>query len=49
VIALDPGGSHEVAATVASIPMCIDFLPDGRLVVVVMMMMMMDSPSSQPR
>jgi len=34
VIALDPGGSHEVVATVASIPMCIDFLPDGRLLVV---------------
>lgn len=34
VIALDPGGSHEVVATIASIPMCIDFLPDGRLLVV---------------
>ena len=34
VIALDPGGSHEVVATVASIPMCIDFLPDGQLLVV---------------
>jgi len=34
VIALDPGGSHEVVATVSSIPMCIDFLPDGRLLVV---------------
>jgi sugar lactone lactonase YvrE len=34
VIALDPGGSHEVVATVPSIPMCIDFLPDGRLLVV---------------
>jgi sugar lactone lactonase YvrE len=33
VIALDPGGSHEVVATVASFPMCIDFLPDGRLLV----------------
>jgi sugar lactone lactonase YvrE len=34
VIALDPGGSHEVVVTVASFPMCIDFLPDGRLLVV---------------
>ena len=34
VIALDPGGCHEVVATVASFPMCIDFLPDGRLLVV---------------
>jgi sugar lactone lactonase YvrE len=34
VIALDPGGHHEVVATVSSIPMCIDFLPDGRLIVV---------------
>ena len=34
VIALDPGGSHQVVATVASFPMCIDFLPDGRLLVV---------------
>ena len=34
MIALDTGGSHEVVATVASFPMCIDFLPDGRLLVV---------------
>ena len=34
VIALDPGGSHQVAVTVPSFPMCIDFLPDGRLLVV---------------
>jgi sugar lactone lactonase YvrE len=34
VIALDPDGSHEVVVTVASFPMCIDFLPDGRLLVV---------------
>jgi sugar lactone lactonase YvrE len=34
VIALDPGGGHEVVVTVASFPMCIDFLPDGRLLVV---------------
>jgi sugar lactone lactonase YvrE len=34
VIALDPDGRHEVAATVESFPMCIDFLPDGRLLVV---------------
>ncbi|HVT70121.1 MAG TPA: SMP-30/gluconolactonase/LRE family protein [Trebonia sp.] len=34
VIALDPGGGHELAATVDSFPMCIDFLPDGRLLVV---------------
>jgi sugar lactone lactonase YvrE len=34
VIALDPDGGHEVVVTVESFPMCIDFLPDGRLVVV---------------
>ncbi|WP_278045631.1 SMP-30/gluconolactonase/LRE family protein [Micromonospora kangleipakensis] len=34
VIALDADGSQEVVATVASFPMCIDFLPDGRLLVV---------------
>ena len=34
VIALTPGGGHEVVATVDSFPMCIDFLPDGRLLVV---------------
>jgi sugar lactone lactonase YvrE len=34
VIALDPNGGHEVMAHVASFPMCIDFLPDGRLLVV---------------
>ena len=34
VIALVPGGSHQVVTTVRSFPMCIDFLPDGRLLVV---------------
>ena len=34
VIALDPDGSHEVMVSVPSFPMCIDFLPDGRLLVV---------------
>jgi sugar lactone lactonase YvrE len=34
VIALGPDGGHEVVATVPSFPMCIDFLPDGRLLVV---------------
>lgn len=34
VIALDTDGGHEVVVTVPSFPMCIDFLPDGRLVVV---------------
>jgi sugar lactone lactonase YvrE len=35
VIAVDPhSGRHEVVATVPSFPMCIDFLPDGRLLVV---------------
>jgi sugar lactone lactonase YvrE len=33
VIALDSDGSHEVVVTVPSL-MCIDFLPDGRLLVV---------------
>src|SRR5258708_31449064 len=34
VIALDADGSHEVVVSVPSFPMCIDFLPDGRLLVV---------------
>jgi hypothetical protein len=34
VIVLTPGGGREVVATVTSFPMCIDFLPDGRLLVV---------------
>jgi sugar lactone lactonase YvrE len=34
VIALDADGSHEVVASIPSSPMCIDFLPDGRLLVV---------------
>ena len=34
VIALNPGGGHEVVVSVPSFPMCIDFLPDGRLLVV---------------
>jgi sugar lactone lactonase YvrE len=34
VIALDPQDGHEVVITVDSFPMCIDFLPDGRLLVV---------------
>nr|WP_260860063.1 SMP-30/gluconolactonase/LRE family protein [Streptomyces cupreus] len=34
VIALDADGHHEVVVTVPSFPMCIDFLPDGRLLVV---------------
>jgi sugar lactone lactonase YvrE len=34
VIALDPQGDHEVVVSVESFPMCIDFLPDGRLLVV---------------
>ena len=34
MIALGTDGSHEVVVTVASFPMCIDFLPDGRLLVV---------------
>ena len=40
VIALDADGSHQVAASVESFPMCIDFLPDGRLLIV-------DSPRRQ--
>jgi sugar lactone lactonase YvrE len=34
VIAVSADGSREVMAAVASFPMCIDFLPDGRLLVV---------------
>jgi len=34
VIALDPDGRSEVVVSVPSFPMCIDFLPDGRLLVV---------------
>ena len=34
VIALDHEGGHEVVVSVPSFPMCIDFLPDGRLLVV---------------
>lgn len=34
VVALDLDGSHEVVAAVDSFPMCIDFLPDGRLLIV---------------
>lgn len=34
VIALDDAGRGAVMATVASFPMCIDFLPDGRLLIV---------------
>ena len=34
VIALDLAGESEVVARVPSFPMCIDFLPDGRLLVV---------------
>ncbi len=34
VIALDRSGRHEVVVNVESFPMCIDFLPDGRLLVV---------------
>jgi sugar lactone lactonase YvrE len=34
VIAVDPAGRSEVVARVESFPMCIDHLPDGRLVIV---------------
>ncbi|MCK9899549.1 SMP-30/gluconolactonase/LRE family protein [Frankia sp. Cpl3] len=34
VVVLDADGGHTVVATVPSFPMCIDFLPDGRLLVV---------------
>ena len=34
VIALAADGRHEVMAAVESFPMCIDFLPDGRLLIV---------------
>lgn len=34
VLSIAPGGSPTVEAEVASFPMCIDFLPDGRLLIV---------------
>ncbi len=34
VIVLSMDGRHEVVVDVASFPMCIDFLPDGRLLIV---------------
>jgi sugar lactone lactonase YvrE len=34
VIAVDPGGHPEVVVSVPSFPLCIDFLPDGRLLLV---------------
>jgi sugar lactone lactonase YvrE len=34
VIAVDLAGRSEVIASVSSFPMCIDFLPDGRLLIV---------------
>jgi len=34
VIAVHADGSHQVVVSVPSFPMCIDFLPDGRLLVV---------------
>ncbi|HEU4784410.1 MAG TPA: SMP-30/gluconolactonase/LRE family protein [Ktedonobacterales bacterium] len=34
VIAVDPGGKSEVVARVPTFPFCIDFLPDGRLLIV---------------
>ena len=34
VIALNADGSHEVVVNIPSFPMCIDFLPNGRLLVV---------------
>ena len=34
VIAVHADGGHEVVVSVPSFPMCIDFLPDGRLLVV---------------
>ena len=34
VIALSTDGTHEVVVSVPSFPMCIDFLPDGRLLIV---------------
>jgi sugar lactone lactonase YvrE len=34
VIAVDPAGKSEVVARVPTFPFCIDFLPDGRLLIV---------------
>lgn len=34
VFAVDPNGAREVIARVQSFPFCIDFLPDGRLLIV---------------
>jgi sugar lactone lactonase YvrE len=35
VVAVDVAGTSEVVAQAESFPMCIDFLPDGRLLIVV--------------
>ncbi|MEV4312170.1 SMP-30/gluconolactonase/LRE family protein [Actinocrispum sp. NPDC049592] len=40
VIAIDLDGNHEVVATVASLPLCTAFLPDGTLLIV-------DSPNGK--
>src|ERR671938_985291 len=34
VIAVDHDGRREVIATIRSVPFCIDWLPDGRLLIV---------------
>ncbi len=34
ILAVDPAGRREVIATIPSMPFCIDWLPDGRLLVV---------------
>ncbi len=34
ILAVDPAGKREVIATIPSVPFCIDWLPDGRLLVV---------------
>ena len=33
IIAIDPNGQHEVVVREPSIPLCMDFLPDGRMLV----------------
>src|SRR6266550_3431629 len=44
IVAVDLAGMSEVVARVESFPMCIDFLPDGRLLVVAGRMLLRQEP-----